>query len=96
MDEPPAPDRGLIFLKWLVIALTATMLAGMVTLIALFVTRLPVPSAPLPENIVLPEGETAAAVTFAGEFIAVVTEGGEILILSPDGQRLRQRIAVER
>ncbi|QFU08670.1 hypothetical protein PARPLA_02677 [Rhodobacteraceae bacterium THAF1] len=89
-------DTALIVLKWLVIALTATMLAGMVTLIWLFATRFPQPIAELPNALALPEGETVSAITRGRGFVAVVTDGGEILIFDANGTRLRQRIELSK
>lgn len=92
MDDIPARDTGLTLLKWLVIGLTATMMAGIVILLWLFVTRLPHPLPPLPRSIALPAGETATAFTRGRGFLAVVTEDDQILIFDPDGRTLRQRI----
>ncbi|WP_111537460.1 DUF6476 family protein [Palleronia aestuarii] len=94
-DLPPPRDPGLQFLKWLVIALTATLLAGFVVLVFLFATRFPNPQAPLPAAITLPDGATARAVTRGTDWIAVVTDADEILIYAPDGETIRQRIAIE-
>ncbi|WOI57074.1 DUF6476 family protein [Palleronia sp. LCG004] len=96
MDEIPQPrDGALTFLKWLVIALTATMLAGLVTLIVLFVTRFPPAVPPLPETIALPEGEVPFAFTRGATWIAIVTRDDEILIFDETGETLRQRITIE-
>ncbi len=90
--DTPARDTGLIVLKWLVIALTATSTAGIATLVWLLATRLPQPLPPLPQGISLPAGETATAFTRGRGFVAVVTAGDEILIYDPSGATLRQRI----
>lgn len=85
-------------LQWLVIALTLTMIGGVITVVALIVTRMPqafVPSAPdVPEGLTLPEGQSAAAVTFGNGWIAVVTTDDRILIFGRDGA-LRQDIRID-
>jgi len=81
-----APDPGtppeLRFLKRLVTTLTVTMILGLVTIVALLVIRLGgAPTLPaLPDNIALPEGAGVAALTFARDWIVVITEAGEILL----------------
>ena len=100
MNDAPAGEGlppSLKFLKWLVIALTLTMIGGVITVVALLVTRMPqalhgVPS--LPEDIQMPEGAKAQAVTFGPGWIAVVTEDGRILMFNAEG-RLRQEVRVE-
>lgn len=104
MDEAPIPEseaRHLRFLKWLVTVLTATMILGVLAIVALLVIRLqaPVPQAgpvppALPATISLPQGARATAVTAGAGWFAVVTDAGEILIYTPDGT-LRQRVAIE-
>jgi len=84
------------FLRLLVTGLTGTMLLGLIILIWLFVTRFPkpVPVLALPDSIALPDGTRASAFTRGADWLAVVA-GDEILIFSPDGQTLRQRIAID-
>lgn len=87
----------LALLRWLVIVLTATMIAGLIVLIGLFVTRFPAPAAPgLPDRIALPPGEAATAVTFGPGWYAVVTESGAILIYDRTTGALRQRVEIAR
>lgn len=96
MDETPGPrDGALTLLKWLVIALTATMLVGMVVLVTLFITRFPQPAAPFPEAIDLPEGAEASAVTSGQGWIAVVTADQRILIYDAESGTLRQTVELE-
>ncbi len=85
------------FLRILVTGLTATMLAGLIILIWLFVTRFPepVPVLALPDAIALPDGTRATAFTRGPDWLAVVTKEGEILIFDPEGKTLRQRIAID-
>lgn len=93
MALPPS----LRFLKWLVIVLTLTMIGGVITVVGLLVTRMPqafVAAAPqVPENLVLPDGAEAAAVTFGKGWVAVVTEDDRILIFDRDGA-LRQEVRI--
>ncbi|MGQ0564284.1 MAG: DUF6476 family protein [Gemmobacter sp.] len=103
MDQAPAPDGlppSLRFLKWLVILLTLTMIGGVITVVAVLVTRIPdtfgqVAPPALPAALTLPPGVTAGAVTFGAGWIAVVGQGADgaerILIYAPDG-RLRQDV----
>lgn len=79
------------------IVLTLVMIGGVITVVALLVTRMPqalngVPR--LPEAIQMPEGAKAQAVTFGPGWIAVVTEDGRILLFNTDGQ-LRQEVRLE-
>ena len=87
---------GLRFLKWLVIALTLTMIGGVITVVALLVTRMPqgMAAAPvLPDRLSLPAGTRAAAVTAGAGWFAVVTTDNRILIFGNDGA-LQQEIAI--
>lgn len=96
MDDTPEPrDGALRFLKWLVIALTATMLVGMVALVGLFFTRFASPPLPLPDRIALPDGTRPTAFTRGPTWFAVVTDKDEILIFDASGQTLLQRITVD-
>lgn len=100
MADTPERDEGLPpslrMLKALVIVLTLTMIGGVITVVALLVTRMPsaMTSGPdLPESLQMPTGAKASAVTFGKSFIAVVTEDDRILVFAPDG-RLRQEVAL--
>lgn len=74
------------FLKTLVTALSLVMGLGMVAIVALLWMRLGQPVLPeLPENITLPEGAGADAVTFARDWIVVVTDTGEVLLYDRNG-----------
>ena len=89
-DGPLPPN--LRFLKTLVTVLTATMILGLITMIALFVIRLG-PGAgdstatlpPLPDEIVLPDGAKALSVTWGKQHYVVVTEDNRVLIFDLDG-----------
>jgi hypothetical protein len=96
MNDTPAPEAlppSLRLLKWLVTVLMATMIVGVITVVWLLVTRMPQVATPLtlPDQLVLPDGAQAQAVTMGRTFIAVVTEDDRILIFGRDGG-LRQEI----
>ncbi|MDO5632955.1 MAG: DUF6476 family protein [Paracoccus sp. (in: a-proteobacteria)] len=79
------PELG--FLRMLVTALSVVMGLGMIAIVAILWLRLgggaPLPE--LPAQIALPEGQTAAAVTFARDWIVVVTESGQVLLYDRAG-----------
>lgn len=99
MDEAPIPGSeppNLRFLRILVTVLTATMILGVVVLIALVVIRLPGTNRPpLPDSITLPSGTTATAFTRGAGWYAVVTQDQRILILDAKTGDLRQEIRIE-
>lgn len=92
-DPPPLPEVR--FLKLLVTALAVTMIAGLITIVALLVIRLPAqgraPALPeLPAAITLPAGVTALSVSFAEGRVVVLGRGGEVLLYTPEGTLLGQ------
>ncbi|MEY4695601.1 MAG: hypothetical protein RIT14_29 [Pseudomonadota bacterium] len=94
MQDAPQ-GQGLPFslraLKWLVTVLTVTMIAGVITVVGLLVTRMPDGRAPvLPESLILPEGTRARAVTTTADSLLVVTEDDRLLIFSRTGQFQRE------
>jgi hypothetical protein len=81
------------WLRLLVTALAAVMGFGVLVITALLWMRLseaPLPE--LPDSVALPPGAKAAAVTFARDWLVVVTEGGEVLLYDRQG-RLHGRVA---
>ena len=81
----------LAWLRRLVTALALVMMLGIAVVAATLWLRLS-PSLPeLPQAITLPDGETAAAVTFARDWTVVVTGRGNILLFDRGG-RLRQSV----
>lgn len=94
---PVVLPPSLRLLKWLVVVLTLTMIGGVITVVALIVTRMPqafVPQSPaVPADLALPKGTTATAVTFGTGWVAVVTTDDRILIFGQDGD-LRQEISL--
>ena len=93
MTDPIEP-ANLRFLRRLVTVLTAVMIAGLLVIIALFVTRLNRPALILPETISLPEGVTARAYTQTSDWYAIVTTNDEILIFDRTSGRLRQTLKI--
>ncbi|MGI9391145.1 MAG: DUF6476 family protein [Boseongicola sp.] len=96
-DGAPQSEVGhLRYLKWLVTILTVTMIAGFLTIVALFVMRFSEMGAvELPDQISLPEGVAATAFTRGEDWFAVVTSDNEILVFSRVTGNLRQRIKIE-
>lgn len=96
-DTPPDArlPPALRFLKWLVIVLMITMIAGVITITGVLVTRMPDANAPirLPDGLALPKGATPAALTMGQGWIGVVTTDQRLLIFNTDGS-LRQEIEV--
>ena len=84
------------WLKWLVMTLTLSLIGGVLTVVWLLVTRLPMPGAhpSVPPALQMPAGATAAAVTMGTGWVAVVTTDNRILVFGSDG-RLWQEIAVK-
>lgn len=85
----------LLFLKLLVGGLAAAMVLGLGVIATILWLRLNAPPLPaLPDAVTLPEGATAAAVTFAHDRLIVVTEAGEVLVYDGDG-KLSQQVALD-
>lgn len=79
-------------LKALVTGLALVMGLGMIALVALLWLRLGQPVLPdLPDSIALPDGARTEAVTFARNWIVVVTDAGEVLLYDRAGA-LRDRV----
>ncbi len=79
------------------VALTLTMIGGVITVVALLVTRMPDFQRPLPvlpASVQLPEGATAAAITFGPGWFGVVTNRGRMLVYGADGALIRE-VAVD-
>ena len=92
LELPPS----LRWLKWLVTALTLTLILGVITIVGLLVTRLPLGVAqPFPENLALPVGAVPQAVTRGQGWVAVVTQDNRILIFDTAGT-LTQEVAINR
>lgn len=80
------------WLRVLVTSLAAVMGIGVLAIAALLWLRLSeVPLPELPPGIALPDGARAEAVTFARDWIVVVTDAGEVLLYDRQG-RLRDQV----
>jgi len=68
-----------------------TMIVGVITVVAVLVTKLQQVSPPpgLPAGLVLPAGSQARAVTMGTGWIAVVTSNDHILVFANDGTLLQ-------
>lgn len=119
MDQPPeetasAPmrePRHHTYLRWLVTALTAVMIIGLIviiTLIALIFLRdppkeeppVPAPAgAGLPAKISVPEGETVISVTQGPDWSALVTRDAEgrdrLHLFSPESGAIYRTIIID-
>lgn len=79
MDGSP-DERRLRWLARLVTMLTAVMIAGVLAIVALLVTRLgQSPDLPIPEEIALPDGARAVSVTVGPDWYLVATQDGRLL-----------------
>ena len=101
MQDAPAPDgqdATLRFLRILVTSLTVTMIAGLITVVAVFVIRFPSDNDGtliVPDKITLPAGEQASAVTQGKGWVAIVTESGNILVFDGRTGALRDTFTVK-
>ena len=98
-DEAPLSDedaRTVRFLKMLVTGLAVTMIAGVLAIVVLLVTRLQRPALlpALPAGITLPEGAEATAFTQGAGWYAVVTADDRILIFDRATGRLAQTVEI--
>jgi len=96
-EEPP----HLRTLRRLVNILTVVFILGFLTIVAVIVMRfasLGTPAPQMPENIALPSGETAQAVTLGRGWMAVVSQNQDgqetIYIFNPDGS-LRESVLIK-
>ncbi|MFK7874737.1 MAG: DUF6476 family protein [Paracoccaceae bacterium] len=100
MDDPLPEPQNLRFLRRLVTVLTATMIIGIVCIVVLMFIRIygqtPEQTAPLlPEQITLPQGAQAEAVTVGFGWYAVVTQQDQILIYDRVTGALRQTVDID-
>ncbi|WP_257883634.1 DUF6476 family protein [Roseobacter insulae] len=93
-EEEVAEPANLRFLRRLVTVLTATMIGGLLLIIALIVTRFNDAPPDLPAEIALPGGAKAISFTQGPGWFAVVTDADEILIYDRITGQLRQSITI--
>ncbi|SHJ41175.1 hypothetical protein SAMN05444000_10893 [Shimia gijangensis] len=85
---------NLRFLRLLVTALTSVMMVGLVVVVALIVIRLNADGPTMPDQIVLPDGVSATALTIGQGWWAVVTDDNQILIYDQLTGALRQNVQI--
>ncbi len=83
------------YLRLLVTILTGTMIAGVLVVIFLLVTRFTGQPPALPERLTLPDGAQARAFTQGPDWFAVVTEDDRILIYDRVTGSLKQTVVVD-
>ncbi|WP_170557898.1 DUF6476 family protein [Ruegeria atlantica] len=96
-SEPQEPQETpqLRLLRRMVMLLTAVMIGGVLLTFALIVIRLSDRTPTLPDQIELPNGAKAQAVTIGSNWYAVVTDDNRILIFDKTTGKQRQEIAVQ-
>lgn len=97
LTEDDKDPLNLRVLRILVTVLTVVMIVGLIAVVITFVTRFPgTGSVSLPDQVVLPEGVGASAVTLGQGWYAVVTDDDRILIFDRDSGELRQTVEISR
>ncbi|WP_170397873.1 DUF6476 family protein [Ruegeria arenilitoris] len=96
-SEPQEPQETpqLRLLRRMVMLLTAVMIGGVLVTFALIVIRLSDRTPTLPDQVELPDGAKAQAVTIGNNWYAVVTDDNRILIFDKTTGRQRQEIIIE-
>ena len=96
VDDTISRDPTLRLLRRLVVGLTATMIAGLIIVVAVIVIRFPSSGGDLvlPKDIHLPAGEQASAVTQGQGWVAIVTVSGKILVFDVRTGKLRHSYAL--
>ena len=88
-DLPPNVDfqlpKNLRFLQRLVTMLTASMIVGILVIVALLVIKIRSEDLNFPDNLVLPDGTKPVSFTRTKNWYSVVTEDNNILIYKNDG-----------
>ncbi len=74
--------------------LTAVMIGGVLVTFALIVIRLSDRTPTLPDQIDLPDGAKAQAVTIGNNWYAIVTDDNRILIFDKTTGKLRQEVTL--
>lgn len=85
IEEEPRLPPDLRFLKALVTILTGVMIAGLITIVVLLVTRLPGAAITVPDRLQVPAGAEVLAVTQAPGLWLATTADGRLLLFAPDG-----------
>lgn len=97
LTEDDKDPLNLRVLRILVTVLTVVMIVGLIAVVITFVTRFPGgDGVTLPDQVTLPEGVRANAVTLGEGWYAVVTDDDRILIFDRDSGDLRQSVEISR
>ncbi|MEM7441679.1 MAG: DUF6476 family protein [Pseudomonadota bacterium] len=96
-SEPEIPQETpqLKLLRRMVMVLTAVMIGGVLLTFALLVIRLTDRTPTLPDEVELPDGASALAVTIGSNWYAVVTDDSRILIFDKTTGKLRQSVTLD-
>lgn len=96
LTEDDKDPLNLRVLRILVTVLTVVMIVGLIAVVITFVTRFPGgDGVTMPDQVALPEGITATAVTLGPDWFAVVTDDDRILIFDRDSGALRQTVEIQ-
>ncbi|MES0861558.1 DUF6476 family protein [Ruegeria sp. SCPT10] len=94
-QDQPQETPQLRLLRRMVMLLTAVMIGGVLVTFALIVIRLSDRTPTLPDQVELPDGARAQAVTIGSNWYAVVTDDNRILIFDKTTGNLRQEISLD-
>ena len=95
LTEDDKDPLNLRVLRILVTVLTVVMIVGLIAVVITFVTRFPGgDGVDLPEQVTLPEGVNASAVTMGAGWYAVVTDDDRSLIFDRASGALRQTVEI--
>jgi hypothetical protein len=94
-NSSPLDPTLVRYLRRLVSILSITMIAGILVIMGLLVSRYMQEKPHLPDRITLPEGKRAIAYTEGRGWFAVVTEDNEILIFDGTTADLRKTIRID-
>ncbi|GAA6161055.1 DUF6476 family protein [Ruegeria sp. HU-ET01832] len=93
--QEPLETPQIRLLRRMVMLLTAVMIGGVLVTFALIVIRLTDRTPTLPDEIALPDGAKAQALTIGSNWYAVVTNDHRILIFDKTTGRQRQEIKLD-
>ncbi|WP_170352830.1 DUF6476 family protein [Ruegeria lacuscaerulensis] len=93
--QEPLETPQIRLLRRMVMLLTAVMIGGVLVTFALIVIRLTDRTPTLPDEIALPDGAKAQALTIGSNWYAVVTNDNRILIFDKTTGRQRQEIKLD-
>ena len=94
-NSSPLDPTLVRYLRRLVSVLSITMIAGILVIMGLLVSRYMQDKPQLPDRITLPEGKRAMAYTEGRGWFAIVTEDNEILIYDGESGTLRKTLKID-